>query len=132
MATVFPELVRALHMFPNMHSLQIISSVKLELLDAFEGHTFPTVKHLVLNDPVYSLIKSFPQVQAFYTHDYFVFNYPWQEVVLPNWEAIARRQWMFADRYILTRGVAFPITVFVIPCSFFSFSNGQVATIEIS
>jgi hypothetical protein len=117
MDTVFPELVRALHMFSNMHSLQIISRsslVQRGLFNAFKGHTFPTVRRLALNGAAHPLVKSCPQVQAFYTNEHFRCGYVWQEVV-QNWEGITKvHGLMVPDRYTLGEGAAFPITVFTI------------------
>ncbi|RDB24582.1 hypothetical protein Hypma_008276 [Hypsizygus marmoreus] len=61
--TVVPELVRCLALFPNLHTVQFLgTSGPSRALDAFKGHTYPTVRTLVLPAFLSAIVRSFPRV----------------------------------------------------------------------
>lgn len=67
-------------MFPKMRSLQLFSlslHAQYEIIRAFSGHTFPSVKLLTVKAPIHTLAQSFPQVKSYYVFNFYSVFYYW-------------------------------------------------------
>ncbi|KIJ30065.1 hypothetical protein M422DRAFT_71076 [Sphaerobolus stellatus SS14] len=64
-ATVLPAFVKCLFSLPNLHTLYILhahSQMTTALKDAFEGHSFPSIKKIILPSCAHNILRCCPEV----------------------------------------------------------------------
>ncbi|KIJ30063.1 hypothetical protein M422DRAFT_268419 [Sphaerobolus stellatus SS14] len=64
-ATVLPAFVACLSALPNLHTLHIIhahSKMSSHLKSAFEGHSFPSIKNIILPSCAHEILRCCPEV----------------------------------------------------------------------
>jgi len=64
--TVLPPFIRCLESLPNLHTLQLVhvhSEMTTTLKEAFEGHTFPRIRNVILPSCAHNILRCCPEVR---------------------------------------------------------------------